>query len=128
MCTREETRQEIELSEKRMEAKIEKSHMAIAETISNYGAELKRVHDRLTIHTEREEEYQDKIEQHLVEAKGVLNNIALLSTDDIKALKDIAQGYAGMSAMRKLILGLASTIIAIGAVVAGFITLIKSIK
>lgn len=149
MCTREETRQEIELSEKRMEAKITEcitevdsrieglddklygSHAAINAVQSEMGATLIRLTDKLedfgqrfAEHDKKEIEYQNKVDAHL----ELQSSFSKLTSDDVTALKDIAQGYAGMSAMRKLILGLASTIIAIGAVVAGFITLIKSIK
>lgn len=149
MCTREETRQEIELSERRMEAKISEcitevdsriegldekffsSHNAISAVQSEMGATLIRLADKLedfgqrfAEHDKKEIEYQNKVDAHL-EAQTALTKLTI---DDVQSLKDIAQGYAGMSAMRKLILGLASTIIAIGAVVAGFITLIKSIK
>lgn len=149
MCTREETQSIVDASEKRMEAKMDacradvderidgldqklyKSHNAIAAVQSDMGATLKLLADKLedfgnkfTMHDAKEIEYQKKVDAHL-EAQTTLSK---LTGDDVQALKDIAQGYAGMSAMRKMILGLASLIIAIGAVVGGFIGLIKAIK
>lgn len=115
MCSREEVQQECE----KIEQKIEKK---FADTYSSISADLKHLKDGLQIHTTKEMEYQAKVERHL----------AIISTsfteDNIKALNDIAQGYMGLSATRKLIVGLASVIIAIGAVVGGFITLIRAIK
>ena len=115
MCSREEVQQECEKIERRIEAKF-------ADTYDSISSDLKHLKESLQIHTTKEMEYQDKVEKHL----------AVISTsfteENIKALNDIAQGYMGLSATRKLIIGLASVIIAIGAVVGGFITLIRAIK
>lgn len=149
MCTREETQSIVDASEKRMEAKMNecrvdvderideldnklyKSHNAIATVQSEMGATLKRLTDKLedfgdrfAVHNAKEVEYQKKVDTHL-EGQAPLSK---LTTDDIQALKDVAQGYAGMSVMRKFVIGLAGLIIAIGAVVGGFIGLIKAIK
>lgn len=149
MCSKEDVQLIVDATEKRMEAKITEcitdvdsrieglndklygSHAAINAVQSEMGATLIRLADKLedfgqrfAAHDKKEIEYQNKVDAHL----ELQSSFSKLTSDDVQALKDIAQGYAGMSAMRKLILGLASTIIAIGAVVAGFITLIKSIK
>lgn len=149
MCSKEDVQLIVDATEKRMEAKITEcitdvdsrieglddklymSHNAINAVQSEMGATLIRLADKLedfgqrfAEHDKKEVEYQNKVDAHL----ELQSSFSKLTSDDVQALKDIAQGYAGMSAIRKLILGLASTIIAIGAVVAGFITLIKSIK
>lgn len=48
MCTREDIKQEVEASERRMEAKLELSHTAIAGTISNFMGEVSEKLDVLT--------------------------------------------------------------------------------
>ena len=142
MCTNDELKTEIDAVEKRIEAKMQecredvdqqifKSHNAIAAVQSQNGAALKELTSKVDtlsewfrVHDINEKKYQEKVDKHL-EAQEPLTR---LTVDDVQALKDVAQGYSGMSAMRKLILGLASIVIAIGAVAGGFIALIKSIR
>jgi hypothetical protein len=128
MCTKEEVNQIVNDSEKRMEKKLQDSHMAVASTVSQFGKEIGDLRTLLKEHVTKEEGYQGRVEQHLKESAELFKTLAHLSVDDVTALKDIAQGYAGMSAMRKMILGLASVILAIGAIVAGFIGIVKAIR
>ena len=128
MCSKEDVEKIVAESECRSQDRLERSHTALAGTISNFGAEITEMKKILKDHTENETEYQTMIQSHLQDTKKTLENLAHLSEDDVKALKDIAQGYAGMGAVRKLIIGLASIVLAIGAVVGGFITIVKAIK
>ncbi len=142
MCTNDELKTEIDAVEKRIEAQMQecredvdqqifKSHNAIAAVQSQNGAALKELTSKVDtlsewfrVHDINEKKYQEKVDKHL-EAQEPLTR---LTVDDIQSLKDVAQGYSGMSAMRKMILGIASIVMAIGVVAGGFIALIKSIK
>jgi chromosome segregation ATPase len=128
MCTKEETQAIVSASEAKMEAKLYDAYQPVAKAVSNFGAELVELRKIIKAHVEQEEGYQDVVKDHLRETKQTLDNLAHLTTDDVKALKDIAQGYAGMGAVKKMILGLAGVVLAIGAVIAGFITIIKAIR
>jgi len=128
MCTKEETQAIVDASEARMEDKMYKAYQPIAESVSNLGADVAELRDLIKEHVQQEEEYQDVVKDHLRDTKKTLENLAHLTEDDVKALKDIAQGYAGMGAVKKMILGLAGIVLAIGAVIAGFITIVKAIK
>ena len=128
MCTKEEAEKIVGDAEHRMEKKLQESHMAVASTVSQFGKEIGDLRVLLAQHVSKEEGYQDRVEQHLKESAKLFSNLAHLSEDDVIALKDIAQGYAGMGAVRKMILGLASVVLAIGAIVAGFIGIVKAIR
>ena len=120
MCTKEETQAIVSASEAKMETKLYTAYQPVAKAVSNFGAELIELRKIIKAHVEQEENYQDVVKDHLRETKQTLDNLAHLTTDDVKALKDIAQGYAGMGAVRKMILGLAGVVLAIGAVIASF--------
>jgi hypothetical protein len=128
MCTKEETQAIVSASEAKMEAKLYTAYKPVAKAVSNFGAELVELRKIIKAHVEQEENYQDVVKDHLRETKQTLENLAHLTTDDVKALKDIAQGYAGMGAVKKMILGLAGVVLALGAVIAGFISIVKAIR
>lgn len=114
--------------EERMTDKLIKSHQGISESVSGFGKDLKTLAGRLAEHTEHEEHYQRKVETHMEQTAHVLENLATLTTDDVKSLKDVAQGVSGIGAVKKMIIGLASIVIAVGAIVGGFIGIIKMIR
>jgi chromosome segregation ATPase len=128
MCTKEEVKTIVDASESRMEDKLYTAYQPVAKAVSNLGADVAELRDIIKEHVQQEEKYQDVVKDHLRETKQTLDNLAHLTVDDIKALKDIAQGYAGMGAVKKMILGLAGIVLAIGAVIAGFITIVKAIR
>jgi hypothetical protein len=128
MCSKEEVQAIADATEKRMEKKLQDSHMAVASTVSAFGKEIGDLRTLLKEHVTKEEGYQDRVEEHLKESAELFKTLAHLSVDDVIALKDIAQGYAGMGAVRKMILGMASVVLAIGAIVAGFIGIVKAIR
>ena len=82
-------RLEISDLEKRQDEKLEKSHMAVAQSVSGFGNDLKALRT------------------------------------EIKSIVDL---YNGVSTVKSFIVGLASLIIAISAVGAGVIWIIKSVK
>ena len=107
-----------------MEAKLERSHQAIAQTISNVGADVRTLKEHLKTHVEKEEEYQRKVEEHMKQA----NSLARLTPEHVEFLIKTVEGAQGMDMMRKGLLGLSAMMIAVGTLVYGFIHIIKAIR
>lgn len=124
MCSREEVKLEAEAVERRMEAKLERSHQAIAQTISNVGADVRTLKEHLRVHVVQEEEYQKKVEEHMAQA----NSLARLTPEHVEFLIKTVEGVQGMDMMRKGLLGLSAMMIAVGTLVYGFIHIIKAIR
>lgn len=62
MCTREEVKLEVQESERRVEARMEKSHMAIAQTISNLMDDIRT--DMKSISEKQDESILDRNSIH----------------------------------------------------------------
>lgn len=92
------------------------------------GAQVKEMRDTFKRHTEAEEAYQERVDAHLNASSDALINLSNLTKEDIAALKEVAQGYAGMATIKKLIIGISSVFLAVGTIVMGFIHIIRSIK
>lgn len=124
MCSKEDVQVECQEIERRIEAKLERSHMAIAQTISNVGADVKTLKQHLKIHVEKEEEYQRRVDEHMAQA----NSLARLTPEHVEFLIKTVEGVQGMDMMRKGLLGLSAMMIAVGTLVYGFIHIIKAIR
>ena len=124
MCSREEVKLEAEAVERRMEAKLERSHQAIAQTISNIGADVRTLKEHLKTHVEKEEEYQRKVEEHMAQA----NSLARLTPEHVEFLVNTVEGVQGMNILRKGLVGFSAMMIAVGTLVYGFIHIIKAIR
>ncbi|MBK9580225.1 MAG: hypothetical protein IPO40_24435 [Fibrobacteres bacterium] len=105
-------------------AKLELSHIAIAQTISHVGADVKKMNEHLRVHVEKEEEYQRKVEEHMKQS----NSLARLTPEHVEFLIKTVEGVQGMDMMRKGLLGLSAMMIAVGTLVYGFIHIIKAIR
>jgi len=84
MCTREEVRQEVGEAERRMEAKLEKSHMAIAQTISNFMGDMKIDLNEL----------KDKADESIIDRNSVHQTMEYLKGEHVgmhALLKDILE-------------------------------------
>ena len=124
MCSREEVKLEAEAVERRMEAKLERSHQAIAQTISNVGADVKTLKEHLRVHVVKEEEYQKKVEEHMAQA----NSLARLTPEHVEFLIKTVEGAQGFDIIRKGIVGFSALVVSIGTLVYGFIHIIKAIR
>jgi len=124
MCSREEVKLEAEAVERRMEAKLERSHQAIAQTISNVGADVRTLKEHLKTHVEKEEEYQKKVEEHMKQS----NSLARLTPEHVEFLVNTVEGVQGMNILRKGLVGFSAMMIAVGTLVYGFIHIIKAIR
>jgi len=124
MCSKEDVQVECQEIERRIEAKLERSHQAIAQTISNVGADVKTLKEHLKTHVEKEEEYQRKVEEHMNQS----NSLARLTPEHVEFLIKTVEGVQGMDMMRKGLLGLSAMMIAVGTLVYGFIHIIKAIR
>ena len=135
MCSREEVHLEVLQSEQRMNDRIDRSHMAMAKTISDFGAEIKELGQSVKELSARFEKH-DKMEQddrlalhnHIKESNEIMEKLTTLNPDDLQALKEIAEGYTGFSTIKKMLVGLAGLIIAIGTIIMGVIHIIRSVK
>lgn len=67
MCSREEVKLEVEAGERRMEAKLERSHQAIAQTISTVGADMKALRTKLETHMDNEDENYRKMTREVTD-------------------------------------------------------------
>ena len=135
MCSREEVHLEIMQSEQRMNDRIDRSHVAMAKTISDFGAEIKELgHSvkelsaRFDKHDEKEKDDRTALNNHINEFKEITDKLTALNPDDLQALKEIAEGYTGFSTIKKMLVGLAGLIIAIGTIIMGVIHIIRSVK
>lgn len=124
MCSKEDVQVECQEIERRIEAKLERSHQAIAQTISHVGADVKKMQEHLRVHVEKGEEYQRKVEEHMAQA----NSLARLTPEHVEFLIKTVEGVQGMDMMRKGLLGLSAMMIAVGTLVYGFIHIIKAIR
>lgn len=124
MCSREEVKLEAEAVERRMEAKLERSHQSIAQTISNVGADVRTLKEHLRVHVEKEEEYQKKVEEHIAQA----NSLARITPEHVEFLIKTVEGAQGFDILRKGIVGFSTMMIAVGTLVYGFIHIIKAIR
>ncbi len=124
MCSREEVKLEAEAVERRMEAKLERSHQAIAQTISHVGADVKTLKEHLKTHVEKEEEYQRKVEEHMKQS----NSLSRLTPEHVEFLIKTVEGVQGMDILRKGLVGFSAMMIAVGTLVYGFIHIIKAIR
>lgn len=135
MCSREEVRLEVLQSEQRMNDRIDRSHAAMAKPISDFGAEIKELGNSVKELSARFEKH-DKMEQadrvalsnHIKESSEVMEKLITLNPDDLQALKEIAEGYTGFSTVKKMIVGLAGIIVAVGTIIMGVIHIIRSVK
>lgn len=114
MCSKEDVQKIVEDSEKRMEAKLvaledkwqtelEKSHTAVAGSVSDLGAEFKQV----AAHFQKIAEKWEHIE-----------------ADDLRL---VISSYNGLTTVKNIITGTATVIISISAIGAGVIWLVKTI-
>ncbi len=124
MCSKEDVQVECQEIERRIEAKLERSHQAIAQTISNVGADVKTLKEHLKTHVEKEEEYQKKVEEHMKQA----NSLARLTPEHVEFLVNTVEGVQGMNILRKGLVGFSAMMIAVGTLVYGFIHIIKAIR
>ncbi len=124
MCSKEDVQVECQEIERRIEAKLERSHQAIAQTISNVGADVRTLRDHLRIHVEKEEEYQRKVEEHMKQS----NSLSRLTPEHVEFLIKTVEGVQGMDILRKGLVGFSAMMIAVGTLVYGFIHIIKAIR
>jgi len=124
MCSKEDVQVECQEIERRIEAKLERSHQAIAQTISNVGADVKTLKEHLKTRVEKEEEYQKKVEEHMKQA----NSLARLTPEHVEFLVNTVEGVQGMNILRKGLVGFSAMMIAVGTLVYGFIHIIKAIR
>lgn len=118
-----------------MNDRIDRSHVAMAKTISDFGAEIKELgHSvkelsaRFDKHDEKEKDDRTALNNHIKEFKEITDKLTALNPDDLQALKEIAEGYTGFSTIKKMLVGLAGLIIAIGTIIMGVIHIIRSVK
>ena len=135
MCSREEVHLEVLQSEQRMNDRIDRSHMAMAKTISDFGAEIKELGTsvkelsaRFEKHDKMEQDDRVALHNHIKESNEIMEKLTTLNPDDLQALKEIAEGYTGFSTIKKMLVGLAGLIIAIGTIIMGVIHIIRSVK
>lgn len=139
MCNREEVHAEVMQSELRTNARIDSSHISMAKTISDFGADfgekikdlgdsVKDLSSRFEEHDRMEKQDRIALRKHIENSNEMMEKIAKLNPDDLTALKEIAQGYAGFSTVKKLVVGIGAFFIAIGTIVAGVIQIIRSVK
>lgn len=109
-CTKQEVQEIVDDSESRTNARLDKFAQDNASVISNFMGDFGNKLDTLTT----------KFDTHVKETN--------LSVDDIKAIREILGGYAAAGMVRKLVIGLAGFVLAVGAIIGTFIGIIKAIK
>jgi hypothetical protein len=110
MCSRAEVQEIVDCSEHRTNARIDKFAQDNAKVISNFMGDFS---DKLSI-------LSNKFDTHIKDSS--------LSVDDIKAIREILNGYAAAGTVRKMVIGLAGFVLALGAIVGTFIGIIKAIR
>lgn len=103
MCTADEVKKIVAESECRQQDKLEKSHIAIAGTISNFGADVK--------------ELRVLVEEHIKRTEG--------DTDMRDIMKDVADSYRAFIQLGKMTKWLASVALSLGALYIFFGHIIK---
>lgn len=94
MCTKEDVQKIVAESECRQQELLQKSHVAVAGTISNFGADIKELHKLL--------------EEHISRTEG--------DTEMRQIMKDVAESYKAFAQLGKITKWLASIALSLGAV------------
>lgn len=107
MCSAKEVAEIVDAAEARGEERLRESHMAIAKTISDIGMGIK-------------EDRENNTKEHKA-LHSKLNEI------DVDTINEIVSGVKGFSAVKNVVTGTASLFIAIGALGASVIWVVKTI-
>jgi hypothetical protein len=110
MCTETQVQAIVDRSEERTNARLDKFAQDNAKVISNFMGDFGQKLDALG----------GKFDTHVRET--------VLSADDIKAIREILDGYQAASTIKKMVIGLAGFVLAVGAIIGTFIGIIKAIK
>jgi hypothetical protein len=129
MCVeRKDIEDMVHKAEHAMEERMYKSHNAISKILSENGAQLKKLTDRFNEHDARESADRQELRDHIKQSNEALSRLASFDPDDIRQLKEMAEGYAAFGVMRKVLVGLASSVVALGAIVGAVLSISKLLK
>ncbi len=125
MCIERKDMTEMEKRiEVRFEGRIQESHMAVAKILSDNGAAIRYLTRRFDDHDIREAEDRESLKEHIREGNEILARMTMLSSEDIQALKEVAQGYKGIGTLRKIVLAFGG----VAASITALIYMLKSFK
>lgn len=114
MCT---TRDEIkEVVHEEMYA----SYNGVASSISGFGLELQKLTQWFKAHDETEKEYQKKVDEHLAQTQ--------LTAEDIRALRDVIEGYTAMGTLKRMVIGFAAFCVAVGTIIGSIVGISRLLK